>query len=180
MRKVTFIFGLLAGVIISGSMVVAMVMWEKGTMTFSNRNDLFGYAVIVIALSMVFFGIKSYRDNYQNGMIKFTKGLQVGLLISLVASLMYVATWETYYQIRPEGYTSFVDHYCDRQVNKMKENGASSAEIDEKIKEMASMKEMIKNPVLRFGMGLMELFPFGIIVTLISAAVLRKKEILPA
>ncbi len=180
MRKVTFIFGLLAGIIISGFMVVAMVMWEKGTMTFNNTNDLFGYAVIVLALSMVFFGIKSYRDNYQNGAIKFTKGLQVGLLISLVASLMYVATWETYYQIRPEGYVSFVDQYCDHQVNKMKENGASSAEIDEKIKEMADMKEMIKNPVLRFGMALMELFPFGIIVTLISAAVLRKKEILPA
>jgi hypothetical protein len=180
MRKVTLTFGLLAGVIISGFMVVAMAMWEKGTMTFSSRNDILGYAVIVIALSMVFFGIKSYRDNYQNGAIKFTKGLQVGLLISLVASLMYVATWETYYQIRPEGYTSFVDRYCDHQVNKMKENGASPAEIDEKIKEMADMKEMIKNPVLRFGMALMELFPFGIIVTLISAAVLRRKEFLPA
>ncbi len=118
MRKVTFIFGLLAGVIISGFMVVAMVMWEKGTMTFNYTNDLFGYAVIVLALSMVFFGIKSYRDNYRNGAIKFTKGLQVGLLISLVASLMYVATWETYYQIRPEGYTSFVDQFCDRQINK--------------------------------------------------------------
>jgi len=66
------------------------------------------------------------------------------------------------------------------QINKMKASGASSAEIDEKIKEMADMKEMIKNPVLRFGMALMELFPFGIIVTLISAVVLRKKEILPA
>ncbi|MGH7456054.1 MAG: DUF4199 domain-containing protein [bacterium] len=180
MRKVTLIFGLLAGAIISVVMVVAMVMWEKGTMTCDNSNDLVGYASMVIALSMVFFGIKSYRDNYQNGAIKFTKGLQVGLLISLVASLMYVATWETYYQIRPDAYASFVDQYADHHVNKMKENGASPAEIDEKIKEMADMKEMIKNPVLRFGMTLMELFPVGIIITLISAAVLRKKEFLPA
>ena len=56
---------------------------------------------MVIALSMIFFGIKSYRDNYQNGAIGFWKGFQVGLLITLIASLMYALTWETYMQARP-------------------------------------------------------------------------------
>ena len=86
MRKVTLTFGLLAGVIISVFMVIGIVLWEKtGKITAS---ELIGYATMVIALSMVFFGIKSYRDNYQNGAIGFWKGFQVGLLITLISAAL--------------------------------------------------------------------------------------------
>ncbi len=179
MRKVTFIFGLLAGAIVSALSVIIMVLCETGAINF-DHGDFITYGSMVIALAMIFFGIKSYRDNYQNGVLKFTKGLQIGMLISLVASLLYVATWEAFYQIQPEVYASFMNKYADHQVNKMKEKGASLAEIDETMKAMAGMKERLKNPVIRFGMTLMELLPVGIIITLISAAVLRRREFLPA
>ena len=45
---------------------------------------------------------------------------------------------------------------------------------------MKSLSEMYKNPFIRFGMTLMEIFPLGLAVALISAGILRKKEILPA
>jgi hypothetical protein len=135
---------------------------------------------MVIALSMIFFGIKSYRDNYQNGAIKFGKGFQVGMLITLVATLIYALAGETYYQIDPEGQAAFMDKYADHHINKMRENGASSAAIDQEVKEMAALKEMNKNPFIRFGITLAIILPVGIVVTLISAAVLRRKEILPA
>jgi len=178
MRKVTLTFGLLAGAIVSAFMVIALALYEKTGTIFNNM--LVGYATMVIALSMIFFGIKSYRDNYQNGAIRFWKGFQLGLLIALIASLMYAITWEAYIQTRPAGAASFMDKYVDSQINKMKEKGASSAEIDQMVKRMDTMKEMYKNPVIRFGMTLMEILPVGIIITLISAAVLRKKELLPA
>jgi hypothetical protein len=102
------------------------------------------------------------------------------MLITLIASLMYTFTWETYHQAHPGNYASFVNRYFDSYISKMKEKGASSAEIDEAVKKIDTMKEMYRKPVIRFGMTLMELLPVGIIITLISAAVLRKKEILPA
>jgi len=175
MRKVTLTYGLLAGAIISVFMLLGMVLWENGAITFDN-SELIGYGSMVIALSMIFFGIKSYRDNYQNGMIKFVKGLQVGMLITLVASLMYAATWETYYRTNTEIQTSFMDKYADHALNKMKAKGASPAEIDQKAKEMTDMAEMYKNPVIRFGITLLEILPVGIVITLISAAVLRRKD----
>jgi hypothetical protein len=139
---------------------------------------------MVIALSMVFFGIKSYRDNYQKGVINFWKGFQVGLFIALIASLMYAITWEAYIQTRPAGAASFMDAcmdmYNDNIINKMKEKGASAAEIDQEVKKMDDFKRMYGNPAIRFGVTLMEILPVGIIITLISAAVLRKKEFLPA
>jgi hypothetical protein len=178
MRKVSLIFGLLAGVLVSVFLIFGIVLWEK-TGKFIH-SELVGYATMVIALSMIFFGIKSYRDNHQRGVIRFWKGFQVGLLITLVASLMYALTWETYNQVRPASATAFIDHYIGCQINKMKEKGASAAEVEKEAKKMGDFKEMYRNPVIRFGMTLMEILPVGIIITLISAAILRKKEVLPA
>jgi ABC-type uncharacterized transport system permease subunit len=129
---------------------------------------------------MVFFGIKSYRDNFQKGAIRFWKGFQVGMLITLIASLMYAITWETYLQTRPGSYHAFVDYYIECQINKKKEKGASAAEIDQEVSRGDSIRRMYSNTATRFGMTLMEILPVGIIITLISAAVLRKKEFLPA
>ncbi len=179
MRKVTLIFGLLAGVIVSVFMVIIMGLCKSGTINFDN-SDFIGYGSMVIALSMIFFGIKSYRDNYQNGAINFGKGFQVGMLITLVATLIYALAGETYYQIDPEGQAAFMDKYADHHLNKMKENGASPAAIDQKVKEMAGLKEMNKNPLLRFAITVAIILPGGIVITVISAAVLRRKEFLPA
>jgi hypothetical protein len=179
MRKIALTFGLLAGVVVSVFSFIIMGLCENGTITFDN-SDVIGYGSMVIALSMIFFGIKSFRDNYQNGAIKFGKGLQVGLLITLVASLLYAAAGETFYQIDPEGRIALTNKYADYQIDKMKASGASPAAIEQKVKEMADMMEMSKNPLIRFVMTLAIILPVGIAVTLISAAVLRKKEFLPA
>ncbi len=175
MRKVTLTYGLVAGAIISIIMVLSIALWQIGVVNFDN-SELIGYGSMVIALSMIFFGIKSYRDNYQNGSLKFVKGLQIGALITLIASLMYATTWETFYQTNPEIQTSFMAKYTEHSLNKMKAKGASPAEIDQKAKTMAGMVEMYKNPVIRFGMTLLEILPVGVVVTLICAAVLKRKD----
>ncbi len=175
MRKVTLTYGLLAGAIISILMLLAVVLWENGAITFDN-SALIGYGSMVVALSMIFFGIKSYRDNYLNGAIKFGKGLQVGALITLIASLMYATAWETYYQTNPDIKATFMDKYTDHSLNKMKAKGASPVEINQKAKEMADLKDMYKNPVIRFGLTRLEILPVGIVITLVCAAGLRRKD----
>jgi hypothetical protein len=178
MRKVTLTFGLIAGAIVSAFLIIGIAYWEKTGKAI--ENALVGYATMVIALSMVFFGIKSYRDNYQKGAIRYWKGFQVGMLITLIASLMYAASWETYNQVSPASSAAFIDYYVECQINKKKEKGASAADIDQVVKRMEDFKRMYRNPAIRFGMTLVEILPVGIIITLISAAALRKKEFLPA
>jgi uncharacterized protein DUF4199 len=177
MQKVSLIFGLLAGILVSGFLVLFIVIWEKTGEII--ESQLMGYAAMVFALSLIFFGIKSYRDHQQSGAIRFWKGAQVGLLITLVASLMYAITWETYNQLRPASSAAFINYYIECQIIKVKERGASSTEIEQEIKKMDEMKAMYRNPMIRFGITLMEILPVGIIITLISAAILRKKEVLP-
>jgi len=152
-----------------------MYLWQKGIINFDN-GEYFGYGSMLVALSMVFFGIKSYRDNQNGKSIGFWKGVQVGILISLLASFVYAAGWEVYMRTNPEN--AFMEEYTQHYVSKLKEKGSPQEEIDKTIAEMASMKEMYNNPIIRFGMTLMEILPVGIIVTLLSAGILRKKEVL--
>ncbi|MBO0799519.1 MAG: DUF4199 domain-containing protein [Blastocatellia bacterium] len=179
MRKVTIIFGLIAGITVSVFSFVTMTMCRNGIIGL-DKSDFIGYGAMIIALSMIFFGIKSYRDNQLNGVIGFGKGVQVGLLITLVASLIYAFAGDIFYRIDPEGNAALMDKYSDYHINKIKAEGAQPAKIEQKVKEMSDLKEMAKNPVIRFGISLAIILPVGIVITLFSAAILRRREILPA
>src|SRR5690242_15701128 len=96
MKKIITTYGLIAGVLLGIFMWISMPLLRNGAVDFSNGMWM-GYAGMVIALSLVFFGVKSYRDNYLNGAISFGQAFKVGILISLVASVMYCISWEVMY-----------------------------------------------------------------------------------
>ena len=177
MKKVILIYGLIAGSIVAAMMFITMPMYQSGTLNMDN-GELVGYTTMVIALALVFFGIKSYRDNHANGSISFGKGFLVGILITLIACAMYGLAWEiTYSKIGSE----FTKKMTEKYYDDMKAKGASEAELEKAKKEWESFGEMYKNPVFRFVFTMfVEMFPIGLVITLISAAVLRKKENLPA
>jgi hypothetical protein len=179
MRNVGLIFGAVGGALLSGLLLLSMVLWQNGTINF-DTGEVFGYSGMVIALSVIFFGIKSYRDNYLKGTLKFVKGLQVGLLVTAIASILYAVTWEVYRLAAPDEYARFVQEYTQCQIDKAREAGASQEELDAKAKQLADYQVMYENPALRFGVTILEVFPVGILVTLLSAALLRRKEVLPA
>jgi hypothetical protein len=104
------------------------------------------------------------------------KGLQVGILITLISAVCYGLSWEAYY--RTSGH-DFMQQYSAKQIEQMRAKGAPEAEVSETQKQMDQFGEMYKNFFFRFGMTLIEILPVGVIVTLISAALLRKKELLP-
>jgi hypothetical protein len=148
---------------------------ERGIVNFDNGMFI-GYTSMVIALSMVFFGIKNYRDQHLNGTITFVQGLKIGLLISVIASLLYATTWEIYYNTAG---SDFMEKYTQHYLEGLQEDGATEAEVSAARQRMADTAEMYKNPIIRFGITLMEILPVGVLITLISAALLRKRQILP-
>lgn len=175
MTRIVLIFGLISGAIAAALMWVLVLMMntESGNMDY---GMIWGYATMIVALSMVFFGIKSYRDN-NGGRITFFKGLQVGLLISLICGFCYAGSWELYYGRSGQ---EFLQKYNAYYLEKMKKEGASEADVEKARVESEQFMELYKNFFVRFGITLMEILPVGVIVTLISAALLRKREVLPA
>jgi hypothetical protein len=170
MKKTVLTFGLIAGIIcIANFWIAGALMDIPGGMDYSMW---LGYATMILAFSTIFVAIKSVRDKEQGGTITFGKGFLVGLYITLIASVMYVGGWEVYMRTKAP---DFMEKYKTASIEKMKKSGMAEAELEKKIAEMEKMGEAYKNPAFRFGITFLEIFPVGLIVSLIAAGLLRKK-----
>src|SRR4051795_6815463 len=125
MTKIVLTFGLIAGAISAVLMWIMLGLYNSGTLNH-DYGEIFGYTTMIISLSMVFFGIKSYRDNH-GGKIGFWKGVQIGLLISIIAAVCYAASWEIYY---PSIGDEFMQKYTAQYIDKLRASGAPAAEIE--------------------------------------------------
>lgn len=175
MKKIIITYGLIAGVIVSTLMVLTQLLLRNATIDMDG-SMIVGYTTMVISLSLIFFGVKSFRDHHLSGSITFGKAFKVGILIATIATFMYSISWEMYVAI--SGF-DFETWYKQCQMDQLVKEGASQAELEEAKIQLEEFSKMYRNPVIRFCMTLMEIFPVGLIVSLVSAGLLRKKEFLP-
>jgi hypothetical protein len=176
MKKIIITYGIIAGLITGGLMLATMPLFVNGTVDMKNGLWI-GYTGMVIALSLVFFGVKSFRDHHAGGKITFGKGFLIGLGITLIASLFYVIAWEITFARSGEW---FMQQWRDGEMDKLKTSGNTETELQVAKKKWDEFGLLYQNPLIRFGMTLMEIFPVGMLISLISAALLRKKEFLPS
>lgn len=171
MKKHVLIFGGISGLIVSGLMIISMAICTAQGSNFEN-GMIYGYAGMILAFSMIFVGIKSYRDKHNGGLISFGKAFMVGLYISLIASTMYVITWmiDNYFFI-----PDFGDKYAEFIIAQAKKDGATDAEIVTKTAEMTKFIEMYKNPFFKAMMTYLEILPIGLLASLIAASIFQKK-----
>jgi Protein of unknown function (DUF4199) len=168
-KKTILTFGLISGVISSVLMLCTVPFLHR---IGNDRALILGYTSIVLSFLLVFFGVRSYRDNVADGHITFGKAFGIGLCITLISCMFYVATWEVlYHTVFPD----FMDTYSASMISKAQASGASAQEVQAKIDEIQRMKVMYANPLYNVMMTFIEPFPIGLLITLISAAVLRKK-----
>lgn len=171
MKKIVLRYGLISGGLLVAVMAVMVPMCLNGTLNF-DHGGLVGYSSMVVSFLLVFFGVKSYRDTVGGGTISFGKAFKVGLLITLMACAMYVIAWEImYFNFFPD----FLEVYSAHVLTKMREAGESAAAIQKTTEQMASMAKLYTNPLFNSAITFMEVFPVGLIMTLISAAILRRK-----
>src|SRR6185436_11022078 len=137
MKKNVIIYGLIAGIIVSVLMLssVNYLSHCEGNVDY-NTSMLIGYASMLLAFSLVFVGIRNYRDKYHSGVISFGKAFKIGILIVLIASTIYVIAWLIdFYFFIPD----FMEKYSAHMLDELKASGASQIEIDKQTKEMASL-----------------------------------------
>lgn len=173
MRRMILTYGLLAGALIIGSMILSVSVLG----TDKPGTEWLGYTVMLLALSLVFMGIKRYRDRELGGVIRFGTAVGVGLGITLVASLVYVAVWELY--LLATDY-AFIDVYVRAEIAAREVQGLTGDALQAEIEGLRVLQERYGNPLIRLPTTLLEIFPVGALVSLVSAAVLRKPEVLAA
>ncbi len=175
MQKNILIYGLVAGIIVSVLMLSSINYFShcEGNVDW-NTSMLIGYASMLIAFSLVFVGIRNYRDKFNGGVISFGKAFKIGILIVLIASTIYVISWLIcYFFFIPD----FMDKYSAQELENMKTSGATAAEMENKAKEMAKFAGMYKNPFFNAMLTYAEILPVGLIVTLISSLILKRKTV---
>jgi hypothetical protein len=169
MKKTVLIFGLISGAITTTMMLATLPVVNK---IGYDKGEILGYTVLVLSALIVFFGIRSYRENVAGGRLTFGRGFAVGILITLISSACYVATWEViYFKLMPD----FADKYSAHMIERAKASGASQQTIDERVRQAQDFKAMYNKPLYNVAMTFMEVFPVGLVVTLVSAGILRKK-----
>ncbi len=168
MRNTILRYGFWSALSILGLFLISSLLLKD--LSFSTQ-EIYGYASIIISLSFVFFGIKHFRDQENNGLLSFGKGLIIGLLISLFASItfgLYNVIYVEY--IDPE----FMTEYYNHSVEQISQTLSGEA-LETKLKEMEAEKNMFSSPIMNFSLMFLTVFMIGLIISLISSLILSKK-----
>lgn len=171
--KPGLIAGAIAGVGLSLTIALAGDAMSPGWIGMA-----IGYAIMLVALSIVFLAVKRQRDVAGGGVIRFWPAFGMGLAISIVAGLVYVAAWELAQLTLIKG--DFAKQYGDALIARQRAAGASAAELAKLTREMAEFAVQYRNPLFRLPMTFVEIFPVGALVSLVSAALLRNPRFMPA
>ena len=176
-KKVLLFFGLIGGAITVINFFVFGAMWQADP---DNPNwklgEVIGYATFILALSTVFFGVRAYRDKQRNGFISFKDAFLNGMIIVLIASVIYVVGWMFYY---PNFMPDFVDQYRAQQIALVQDSGLPAEETSQKIAEINQQMDTYSHPLVMAGFTFLEIFPVGLIIALITAFILKRKTAAP-
>ena len=168
-------YGVIAGVVVGGFELLTFVAFSG--MPPLKYGMVIGYTTMLIALSAVFVGIKHHRDVDRGGVIGFWPALGVGLGVSFIAGIFYVAAWEA---VQAMTHMDFASSYAQAIIASEKAKGASAQTLAKLTADMETFKVQYANPMYRLPMTFVEIFPVGVLVSLISAALLRNSRFLPA
>jgi uncharacterized membrane protein YhaH (DUF805 family) len=176
MTNYIFLFGTFAGLITISAMIALMVAGGADPDAWWSHSVFLGYLIMFVALSMIFFAVKRYRDQDLGGVIKFVPAFLMGVGISVVAGIIYVLVWEAYQAAT--NYT-YVDSYVAGMLESERAKGTPPETVSAMAKEFETLKVQYKDPLFRIPMTFLEIFPVGLLVALISAALLRNSKVLP-
>jgi hypothetical protein len=170
MKRNILVFGGIAGLILAVLTIVTTMLCANNPNY--DANEVVGYSGMIIAFSFIYVGIRNYRDRYQGGIIGFGKALRIGLGITLIASSFYVLAWLIeYYFFIPD----FMDKYAAHMIREARNSGLTAAELNQRIARIDQMGKWYRNPLFVVLLTYLEVVPVGIVISLITALIIRRK-----
>jgi hypothetical protein len=168
MRKISFRYGIYSGIALCG---LSLISWFALPDLDFGLQEVLGYASMILSLLFVYFGIRHFRERENNGELSLADGLRIGLGISLIAAICFGLLDLVYVKwMNPE----FMDQYYESVLDQM-QSSLPAAEFEEKRQEMESQKALFSNPWMSFLVMSLTVFFIGLIISLLSSLVLRRK-----
>lgn len=179
MKKIVTVYGLIAGAVVSILMIISMrLMQNKGDQ--AEHSLLLGYASMLLAFCFILIAVKNYRDKHLGGTISFGKVFTTGLCIAVVASVCYTISWVIFYK---GFYPDFMDQYTAHELTKLQQSGKSgksAVEIARETQKMEKMQALYATWPGLIGFTLLEIFPVGLLMSLVAALIFKRKVPGPA
>lgn len=172
MRKLVWTYGISAGLVMAVLLAISIPFMKSSLSSGTSAGELLGYLSMILALSVIFFAIKTHRDR-QQGLITFGNAFKVGLYITLITSAIYTFSWML---LSGWLYPDFMVDYMTGVLTDMESEGATSTEIAAKRAEMEKFVTMFENPLIKIGVTFLEIFPVGLVVSLIAALILKNNK----
>ena len=170
MKRIVLTFGFISGGMLAAFMLATVPFADK---IGFDKGMYIGYTSMLLSFLLVFFGIRSYRENIGGGEISFLRAFSVGILITAISCVCYVVTWEIiYFKLMP----GFAEKYTNYMCEQLKASGASVQVIEAKRQEMQHFTELYSNPFINAAITFLEPLPIGFLITLVSALILRRKQ----
>ena len=170
MKKLVLNYGIIAGLLSSAWLVISVMAGFDHMDTTTGM--IMGFASMILGFSFIFVAVRKYRDDFGNGTVTFGQAFKIGLFISLIAATIYVITWLIdYYFFIPD----FMEKYAQKAVEQMRADGVPEATIRAEAANMEQFREMYKNPLFVALITYTEILPVGLLMSLLSALILRKK-----
>jgi len=169
MSKIIIVYGLIAGAILAG--MIFLMMAIVGDSSDFERGESVGYISMAMAFSMIFFGIRSHRDKNLQGVISFNLAFRIGILITLIASICYILAWLTYFNFVD---STFIERYSEFFTNKLQSSGKPQEEITKELKAFHENMENYKSPGVMAVFTVLEVFPMGLIITILCSMLMKK------
>ena len=175
LRKI-FVFGSVSGLTV-GIGLSAVIVATTGNGMSNETGMAIGYSMMLVALSLIFVAIKRHRDEEGGGVIRFVTAFGLGLGISTVAGIVYVCAWETVMAVTEIDYMA---NHIAASVEAERAKGVSGEALTRHIAELEAFRVRYTNPLFLLPIRFVEVFPVGVLVTLVSAALLRNPRFLAA
>ena len=170
MKRIVWTYGLIAGAIAVGMRL--LVVPFIGRVSFEYLTAL-GFTAFVISFLMVFFGIRSYREHFGGGTITFGRAFKVGILTTLVSCAIFAISWEL---IQRNFLPDLLERHSTYEMEQARAAGATEEQLNALVQENQGFIEMYKNPLVRVAASMMEAFPVGLLMTLLSAWILKNRR----
>ena len=171
MKKNVFIYGLISGICVA-TFMAASIAYCYSKNSFEG-SMLLGYAAMLLSFSIIFVGVRNYRDKFKGGVITFGKAFLMSLYMALIASTLYVVGWMiAYYNFFPD----FIDKLAAYQLSPAKTSQMSAEQVAAVRQQMDMFKQWYSSWVGVAGATYMEILPVGLLVSIITALVLKRKS----
>lgn len=170
MKKTILRYGLAASLVIL--VLAAINLFVVAKIADYTIQEVAGYLTITLSMIFVFFGIRHYRDRYNNGLLTFGEGLKTGFLITLLPSLCFGLFDLLYTEIlNPSWKDDYYRHYAEKLRASL-----PADQLDAELGKLASQRQLFDQPLMLFGLMFLTVFIIGMIVTIIASLSLRRNR----